>query len=185
MSYHQSLCLGHTRATSYHQSFCLGHTTAKSYYLQFCHFLKMSCSAKDVATVLRKFQHHAGMSFLHTQVLRKKCSQLVYSCSILYLQNSQSTFISHHLISVWSYQQELHHLLTFSFPSLNVPKWKPVCSFHKLSLIFHKYHMSDLWRDGCICPKCMLSVLMKHTRKNTTCLQQNAELINCANWLQL
>jgi len=26
---------------------------------------------------------------------------------------------------------------------------------------------------------------MKHTRKNTTCLQQNAELINCANWLQL
>jgi len=147
MSYHQSLCLGHTRATSYHQSFCLGHTTAKSYYLQFCHFLKMSCSAKDVATVLRKFQHHAGMSFLHTQVLRKKCSQLVYSCSILYLQNSQSTFISHHLISVWSYQQELHHLLTFSFPSLNIPKWKPVCSFHKLSLIFHKYHMSDLWRD--------------------------------------
>ena len=113
-----------------------------------CHFLKISCSAKDLATVLRIFQHHAGMSFLHTQVLRKKCSRLVCSCSVLYLQNSQSTFISHHLISAWSYQLEIHHLLTFSFPSLNVPKWKPVCSFHKLSLTFRKYHMSDLWRDG-------------------------------------
>jgi hypothetical protein len=93
-SYHQWLCLGHTRVISYHQSFCMGHATAKSCYLS---FLKMSCPAKDLVRVPSKFQHYAGTSFLHTQVLRKKCSQLVYSCSGLYLLNSQSTYISHRL----------------------------------------------------------------------------------------
>lgn len=112
------------------------------------HIPKMSCSAKDLATVLRKLQQHAGMSFLHIQVLRKKYSQLVCTCSVLYIPNSQSTFISYHLISIWSYQLELHHLLTLSLPSLNIPKLKPVCSFHKLSLTFCKYQMSDLRRDG-------------------------------------
>jgi hypothetical protein len=43
-----------------------------------------------------------------------------------------------------------------------------VCSFHKLSLTFCKYQMSDLWRDGWY-----LSLW------NTP--ERNTELINCAN----
>lgn len=92
-----SFCLGHTTATSDYQSFWMDHTRHNS-------FLKMSCTAKYLAIVLRKFQYYAGMSFLHIQILGRKRSQPVCSCSVLYHLHSQSTLISLHLISIWSCQ---------------------------------------------------------------------------------
>lgn len=105
-------------------------------------FCKRSCycSEKITAPCWYELSSYSGLN-------KKVLSACLFMFSSVSSEQSVH-FISHHLIGVWSYQMELHHLLTFSLPSVNIPKLKPVRSFHQLSLTFCKYQMSDLWRDS-------------------------------------